>query len=85
MVIPGSLGTSFINVYALWLHNGICKLEAICLLNILPVLKTSEVILEKSFVYLLGSLPDCISGISLVCVSLHALLTCWVVWLFLQF
>lgn len=55
MVIPGSLGTSFINIYALWLHNGSCKLEAICLLNILPVLKMSEVILKKSFVYLLGS------------------------------
>lgn len=56
MVILGSLGTSFINVYALRLHNGSCKLEAICLLNILPVLKMSEVILKKSFVYLLGSL-----------------------------
>lgn len=55
MVIPGSLGTSFIDVYALWLHNGFCKLEVICLLNILPVLKMSEAILEKSFVYLLGS------------------------------
>lgn len=56
MVILSSLGTSFINVYTLWLHNGSCKLEAICLLNILPVFKMSEVILKKSFVYLLGSL-----------------------------
>lgn len=56
MVILGSLGTSFINIYALWLHNGSCKLEAICLLNILTVLKMSEAILKKSLVYLLGSL-----------------------------
>lgn len=56
MVIPSSLGTSFINVYPLWLHNGSYKLEAICLLNTLPVFKMSEVILKKSFVDLLGSL-----------------------------
>lgn len=85
MVILGSLGASFINVCALWLHNGPCKLEAICLLNILLLLKMSEVILKKSFVDLLGSLPDCVNSIYLVCVSLHVLLTCWVVWLFLQF
>lgn len=35
------------------------------------MLKMSEIVLKKNFVYLLGSLPDSVNGISLVCLSAY--------------
>lgn len=47
--IQRSLGPSFANVHTMWLHKGPHELEAICVLNVLPMLKVAEEMLCLSW------------------------------------